>query len=306
MYDDLAYNDINQSSTHLYVVYTQTWITNAVRRMTDDGVTDVNVKKRKKQPRAKTDDIENWFTYYIKWHGDYMPHLDEIHLPSTTKMLLYRQYVRYMEGLGLSKAKNSHFYDVITNMCGDYIKIRKTSDFTKCGRCTFLTEKANKGRKVNRTRYRIKLDKHHHAHSLDRAKYMKHISKCKRWPLRYMQLSIDGMDQHKCTLPRLQRATQKSGGLETVPISVIGAISHGHEPKATAFILPGDYPKDSSLTCHIIARSLKRIQEKNGKLPPCLYLQLDNTYRENKNTTVFAFCRWLVRMRIFKKVIHFA
>jgi hypothetical protein len=270
--------------------------------MSADGVTDV-VKKPKRQPRAKTDEMRAWFSNFIQWHGDYMPHRDQIHLPSTSKMFLYYKYAAYMDHIQLEPAKTSHFYKEINDFCGDYIKIRQSSDFTKCGRCTMLTDKASKGSASRRAEYRMKLDQHHDSHALDRRKYMKHIRKSRRYPLRYMQLSIDGMDQHKCTIPRLKRATQKSAGLETIPISVIGVMCHGHAPKATAYILPGDFPKDSSLTCHIIAQSLLRALEANGKLPPVLYLQLDNTYRENKNTTVFAFCRWLVQMNIFKKVI---
>ena len=40
----------------------------------------------------------------------------------------------------------------------------------------------------------------------------------------------------------------------------------------------------------------------NGRLPPVLYLQMDNCYRECKNRYIMAFCAFLVEKKIFKKV----
>ena len=40
----------------------------------------------------------------------------------------------------------------------------------------------------------------------------------------------------------------------------------------------------------------------NNRLPPVLYLQADNCYRENKNRFVLAFCELLVKERIFNEV----
>ena len=43
-------------------------------------------------------------------------------------------------------------------------------------------------------------------------------------------------------------------------------------------------------------------EKKGGNLPPVLYLQLDNCWRENKNTTMFGYLSWLVHMRYFLKI----
>lgn len=37
-------------------------------------------------------------------------------------------------------------------------------------------------------------------------------------------------------------------------------------------------------------------------MPPTLYLQADNCWRENKNKFVLAFCEYLVHEKIFKEV----
>ena len=42
-----------------------------------------------------------------------------------------------------------------------------------------------------------------------------------------------------------------------------------------------------------------------GQLPPTLYLQMDNCWRENKNRYVLCFLALLVELGIFKKVNNF-
>lgn len=39
-----------------------------------------------------------------------------------------------------------------------------------------------------------------------------------------------------------------------------------------------------------------------GSLPPVLYVQLDNTSKENKNASVFGYLSMLVHKGLFKKV----
>jgi len=47
---------------------------------------------------------------------------------------------------------------------------------------------------------------------------------------------------------------------------------------------------------------LEAAKAKGGKLPPVLFLQLDNCWRENKNTTMFGYLSWLVEMGFFQKI----
>ena len=64
-----------------------------------------------------------------------------------------------------------------------------------------------------------------------------------------------------------------------------------------------EYPHDSNLTINIILNVLIRYTD---SLPPTLYLQLDNTARENKNLHVFSFLSLslslIVELNIFKKM----
>ena len=78
---------------------------------------------------------------------------------------------------------------------------------------------------------------------------------------------------------------------------VTAAIIHGYGPYA--FIDVHSWPHDSNLTIHVSMEILR----KRDFLPPILYLQLDNTARENKNQYLLSFLSYLVQVGVFSEVI---
>ena len=62
------------------------------------------------------------------------------------------------------------------------------------------------------------------------------------------------------------------------------------------------WPHDSNLTIEVLTQIMHALKE---KLPPTLYLQLDNCARENKNRYFLGFCALLVVKGVFKKVEHY-
>ena len=102
------------------------------------------------------------------------------------------------------------------------------------------------------------------------------------------------MDQNKTDLPHFTRKSKTASNMWVLRTHVSGAILHGR--RSYAFFDLHLWPHDSNLTINIILHLLKS-QE---KLPPVLYLQLDNCYRENKN--LFGFLALLIHFKIFKEV----
>lgn len=62
------------------------------------------------------------------------------------------------------------------------------------------------------------------------------------------------------------------------------------------------FPHDTNLTLNCLLSILNQESE-NGLLPPTLYIQLDNTARENKNKYFIAFMAYLVEKEYVKEVI---
>ena len=67
--------------------------------------------------------------------------------------------------------------------------------------------------------------------------------------------------------------------------------------RPSVFITYPNIHNDPNLTVTVMQRVLQMWQ---GILPPVLYVQLDNTARENKNSTVFSYLSMLVERGIFK------
>ena len=77
---------------------------------------------------------------------------------------------------------------------------------------------------------------------------------------------------------------------------VTAAIVHGQG--TYAYMDVHSWLHDSNLTINILLDILMRQEF----LPPVLYLQLDNTARENKNQYTLSFLSYLVQMKIFSEV----
>ena len=86
---------------------------------------------------------------------------------------------------------------------------------------------------------------------------------------------------------------------------VTGVLVHTKSPHgklAYAFVDLLEYPHHSNLTITLILKVLVQFTEVMKMLPENLYIQMDNTSRENKNRYVLAFCALPVQLKIFKKV----
>ena len=69
------------------------------------------------------------------------------------------------------------------------------------------------------------------------------------------------------------------------------------------FVATEDIHGDPNLIIECLNHVFKREEEQrpNG-LPETLYLELDNCFRENKNTFTFAFLVWIIERRVFKEI----
>ncbi|XP_074629578.1 uncharacterized protein LOC141887204 [Acropora palmata] len=111
-----------------------------------------------------------------------------------------------------------------------------------------------------------------------------------------------GMDQKTTCIPRVRRKTKATCNLATVGTHLVGAIFHsGQSPHGKDVSGSFDYYQwshDRNLTGSVLLTMLARWCEKY-KLPPVLYLQLDNCVKENKNQFILWLLGYLVEFREF-------
>ena len=112
------------------------------------------------------------------------------------------------------------------------------------------------------------------------------------------------MDQTKTNLPNTKHVAKSTSALWRLRTHVTGVLVHTRAPHgklAFVFVDLLQFPHDSNLTITLLLRSLVSVCQQQ-QLSENLYIQMDNTSRENKNRYVLAFCALLVKLKIFNKV----
>ena len=106
---------------------------------------------------------------------------------------------------------------------------------------------------------------------------------------------LDGMDQAKFGCPRDERLDQSKEFEGVRPrLHVVGVIAHGYFRQI--YVTDPDIPKDSNLTCEILANVLTLLKDMSVPLSASvvLHVQGDNTCRENKNNITMKFVAGVV------------
>lgn len=140
---------------------------------------------------------------------------------------------------------------------------------------------------------------------IERKKYQSHREKSRSAPEKFCTIIIDGMDQAKTNIPNTKLQAKSTSNLWKLRTHVTGVLLHTKSPYgklAYSFIDLLQYPHDSNLTITLLINVLHDYAKMHSYLPENLYLQMDNTSRENKNKYVLGFFSLLVELRIFKKV----
>ncbi|KAL3698218.1 hypothetical protein R1sor_012294 [Riccia sorocarpa] len=107
-------------------------------------------------------------------------------------------------------------------------------------------------------------------------------------------IQIDGMDQKKTALPHFSKQPKSVDGAALVGVHLVGAMIFHGKLRTRAFLTYNNLKSDSNLTIIVLQKILL---EWEGILPPTLYLQLDNTVRENKNNILFAYLAMLLEKK---------
>ena len=136
----------------------------------------------------------------------------------------------------------------------------------------------------------------------ERTDYAQRIILAKRRPDLYLNLTIDGSDNSAYGFPYFSDRTHSTSRGHKVKSKLYAAILHGHF--GAAFTFATNLTGGSVVTVEIINKMLDWfLQDKPGnRLPPTLWIQLDNTCRDNKNRYVFGFLHSLVDMGLFQEV----
>jgi hypothetical protein len=119
-------------------------------------------------------------------------------------------------------------------------------------------------------------------------------------PARAISMSIDGTDKLDHGFPHFFEITKDDDSVR-FKISIVCAMVHGTNPYI--YLAWEHLYSDPNLVCEVVTRTSRHEEGSRGVLPPNLFVQLDNCWRENKNTYVEKYLEFLVERGIHAQVL---
>ena len=143
-------------------------------------------------------------------------------------------------------------------------------------------------------------DRHIELVRFERKGYMERQNRAQNDPKNYCSIVIDGADQAAFGLPHFVYDTKDTVG-HKLKVKLVGLKEHGHIPKICLYLMTEEFATGTNHVVETIHRWLNE-KSKHGPLPPTLYIQLDNSGRENKNRYQIAYLECLVAWGVFKNI----
>ncbi|WAR29289.1 hypothetical protein MAR_002857 [Mya arenaria] len=246
-----------------------------------------------------------WLEDYIRFFADRQPDREELHLPAClTKNMLFKSYEDEMKQGKIRPVSRSRFHEIWLQQMPN-VKIRKDpDDLPQCQTCaTIQTGLMQLPCKQDREKFLNLRSTHLELQARCRKKYYKHIRKAAKDGLegRHLSLIIDGMDQAKTRLPRFSVYSKADAHLHKMQQHVTGIKVHNTNQTYLMTWTDTLHP-DANVTINALVHVLHDISKETGRLPEVLYIQMDNSGKDNKNVFIILFMAWLVRRRVFRKV----
>jgi hypothetical protein len=249
----------------------------------------------------------NFMSGYIKLHGDHHPHQNKTTLPfGRTYLQVHAVYKADALEYGIQTPYSYNYFTVVLKEAFPHLALQSRSEEFKCSTCHEIEDRLEVARiahdELSVQRLKSEYEAHQDFACLQRQKYTKHKQKARNTPDKYMCMIIDGMDQSKMIVPNLKGRGDVSDFKADLPqLHLTSArMADGH---TYSYFNWDNIAKDGSAIPNILCRVLaSQKAARGGKLAEVLYIQLDNTCRENKNRYVFAFLSLLVQQGVFRKI----
>lgn len=150
------------------------------------------------------------------------------------------------EELGVGKISQPTMSVLRSNYVKEVGIKKKGSNFSKCTTCCELSERKSKmtGGREERELLRADEDRHHKDHTEGRMLYHAWRFESIHRPKEVLCMIHDKMDHCKTALPRMPRCPKSLDGVQRVPVTLTGILTHGHGPKAIAQYNVGVWPAD--------------------------------------------------------------
>lgn len=258
-------------------------------------------KKRDAAIDCKANIIKTWINDLATFY-QVDPTSEDRFLPFYKKYVVWALFLDEQAELHPRLSWSSkYFYSVWRTDCKK-VKVRAWLKFAKCDDCIKIRKlrKATKqGRSLEKVR---KMEKDHIKFvKAERQSYYKRRRRAVEHPSQCMSIVIDGADQQAYALPYHHVQTHASQKAIRVPIHVYGVMVHGIG--TWAYVYHDNVRQGNNVTVDVLYRTLAAIEAAGRTLPDTLYLQLDNTVKQNKSKFLMSYLSWLTMTGVFKRIV---
>ena len=185
-----------------------------------------------------------------------------------------------------------------------HVKIRRWLKFALCDECVSFREERYETRDPDKLADLDRREKIHHAFvRAERHAYMtkRAVAEGPNGHRVCLSCIIDGADQSAYGLPYHFMTTHATQGAWKVKTHLMGVLAHGRE--AYGFTCIDNVKHGNNLTIQCLHMLLMDTWEREGTLPPTLYVQLDNTSKQCKGKYLLGFLACLVEWGLFTEVV---
>lgn len=257
-------------------------------------------KRSKTKNSYRQWDIEQWLVDLSQYY-QLQPDSDIVLLPFANRASVYEIFIAD-EGKD-GNVHSSYFHKVWrTSDRTKHIRLRKHLRFTKCDTCVDLRER--KSRTMDRKlldQIRQEEYEHYEFVKAERGGYYLRRKISVQKPDDFLSLIIDGADWYSYACPFFATRTHESSKIFRVPVYLMGVISHGRGTKC--YVVPGHFKQGTNVVLDILIRTLFDMKSKGKNIPRVMYLQLDNTCKQNKNQFLLGILGYLVFNDVHDKII---
>ena len=186
--------------------------------------------------------------------------------------------------------------------------MHKHKGFSKCNCCHYYKEQLKKkGSVIDRIKLKKERAQHYALIYAERVEYHTLRRHAQQHPDKMISIIVDSCSKWKTELPRFTREL-KLGKFSAHGNSLCTCLVHQNKEDtrnpggAFNYFIDDAVKGGGNVTAEVIWRTLCKLQNLREIWAEELHVQLDNTTKDNKNHTVFAFLAWLVQSGNFHKV----
>lgn len=141
------------------------------------------------------------------------------------------------------------------------VSLSKSSTFSKCDICTTIKAKLESTKnQEERARYFAQRRAHMLQQMSCRNLYYAWRSSSEMYPKKFLCIIHDKMDQSKTAIPQIRPIPKSLNGVERLPISLTGMLTHGHGETSYGHFALGLWPSDPNFTISSLSKCLRNLE----------------------------------------------